>query len=308
MCCRIKDVFKLLVIALGMILPAPAQFTHSNPLRIEYPGQVGGSYSIQLMDLSQHSTVSSAYMDGSGVFTFPTVPEGQYIARVIDSTGRIVTEELICFDGIQPVLHIDPPLQSPMDRPTGERVSVRQLLHPPTKDAIKAFKKAGKYSDNKQYQKAAEQLQKAVQLSPDFAQAHTNLAAQYLRLARYEESLRESQRGMEITSPNPRDLVNAALANWALGRAPAALRCAWEAIKMDKDSVGGHMVVGSLLSMHPETLAEGIQHLELVADKSPAAAQNLSKARALLAATKNDRSVTVAARSRGPIIAPLAGK
>ena len=56
-----------------------------------------------------------------------------------------------------------------------------------------------------------------VKLSPEFAEAHTNLAAQYLRLGQYEQARGQSTLAMEIAGRNTRDLTNLATAVLALG-------------------------------------------------------------------------------------------
>src|SRR5262249_20614004 len=86
---------------IGLILsliPAHAQPGTTNPLRIEISGaSLYGDYSIQLFDLSRHAVVSSPYSDGSG-FSFHGVPEGQYVARIIDGSGQVVGQDVIAFD------------------------------------------------------------------------------------------------------------------------------------------------------------------------------------------------------------------
>jgi tetratricopeptide (TPR) repeat protein len=268
-----------------MITPAAAQ-THLSQLRIEIQnqGSLPANYSVQLIDYNQRTTVTTVYSDGLGAFSFQAVPEGQYIARLVDAAGQTVSEEVVWVDGVSPVIRINPPAQSVVSRPGSNLVSARQLLHPPSKNAVKAFHDAQKYSDAKQYEKAAAELERAVELSPDFAEAHANLAAQYLHLGRYERAIRETQRAMEIASPNVRDLVNCALGEWALNRQMEALRLAQRALGLDRSSLTANFVAGSLLAMNPATLSEGIRHLEIAADKIPAAARNLAKARQLIAA------------------------
>jgi tetratricopeptide (TPR) repeat protein len=272
-----------LTVLFWIITSAAAQTSHFNQFRIEIQsqGSLPANYSVQLIDSNQHNTVSTVYSDGLGGFSFQSVPEGQYIARLVDSAGRTVGEDIVCVDGVAPVIRINPPAQPSSPRPAGDLVSARQLQHPPSKNAVKAFHDARKYSDAKQYQKAAAALEKAVELSPDFAEAHTNLAAEYLHLGRYEQAVRETQLAMQIASPNVRDLVNCALGEWALNRRADALRLAQRALDLDRGSLTANFVSGSLLAMNPATLPEGIRRLEIAADKIPAAAQNLAKAREL---------------------------
>ena len=210
------------------------------------------------------------------------------MARVSTSAGEPLGQEMVTFSGNSPVARIHLPGMNvtprPADNSGGNRVSMRQLQHPPSKNALKAFRHAQKYSEEKHYDKAAAELEHAIELSPDFAEARMNLGAQYLRLHKFEQAILEARRSMEIAAaPDVRNLTNSALASWALGRRDDALRFAKQAIALDRDAAGAHYIAGSMLIGYRETLREGIRHLELVADRMPPAAENLAKARQVLA-------------------------
>ena len=135
---------------------------------------------------------------------------------------------------------------------------------------------AQKLSKAGRYQDAAIALEKAIKVSPTFAEAHTNLAVQYLRLGQLEKAREQAGLGMEIAGPNIRDLTNLAVAEWSLGRKTEALQFARAALRLDQRALGAHYVVGSLLVLNPNTLLEGLHHLELAAEKLPSAAQKLA--------------------------------
>jgi tetratricopeptide (TPR) repeat protein len=67
-------------------------------------------------------------------------------------------------------------------RPISGTISVRELQHPPSRKAYNAIVQAQKFSEAGDFAKAAGWLEKAIALSPDFADGHTNLGAQYIRL------------------------------------------------------------------------------------------------------------------------------
>ena len=75
-----------------------------------------------------------------------------------------------------------------------------------------AFESALRLSSAGKYDDAASELEKAIRISPEFAEAHTNLAAQYFRMGRFEESMAESARAIQIGGPDPRNLCNLATA------------------------------------------------------------------------------------------------
>jgi len=280
-----KNLLPRIAVAICILVPASAQNTESD-YKLQLSGQSvsAAGYSIQLVELNGRAVVASADSGAFGEFSFQGIPAGAYVARLVDSGGHVLSQELINLDGVSHVVYVRAPSES--ERPqesSGGVVSKRQLLNPPSKAAVKSMMESEKYSKAGQFEKAAVALEKAIRLSPDFVQAHTNLGAQYIHLGQYEKGLAEARRAMEIAGPNSRDLVNIAIAELALHRYAEALSSAQSALGLDKGCLVAHFIVGTLLVSHPESLREGIRHLELAADTIPAAAQKLARSRQLLA-------------------------
>lgn len=269
----------LMTVSLAVLTAAPAPAQNSDySFRIELQGQnpvMVADYSIQLLHMGNRTIVATALGDTLGEFSFRGLTGGRYAARVIDGSGYVVREEIVTLDGVSPSVQLAPP-RSQRTPEGAASVSVRQLLNPPSKTAVKAFTQSQKYSEEGQYQDAAVALERAIKLSPDFAEAHTNLAAQYLRLGEFERAHEQASLAMEIAGPNIRDLTNLAAAAWALGRNAEALAYARAALRLDQRALGAHYIVGSLLVLSPATLREGLHHLEIAAEKFPSAAQKVA--------------------------------
>jgi protein O-GlcNAc transferase len=138
---------------------------------------------------------------------------------------------------------------------------------------------ARKLSDAGDYEKAAGQLEKAIRLSPGYADAWTNLGTLHIFLKRYEQALRELTHAGEISAPTAIILCNMAYADYALHRHAEGTRSAREALKLDPSYIQAHYLLGAFLVHDRCTLAEGIQHLEAAADAMPAARAELERAR-----------------------------
>ena len=277
-----KTTFELTVLSalIWMANPAPAQTDHQNEIRIELQGEgsVAGDLSVQLIDANGHTDIGGGFSQNSGEFTFRGIQEGDYTARVVDGSGRVVTEQMIHISSATPMIRMDVPSQMQKQlSPAGNVVSARQLQNPPSNKALKAFAQAQKYSAAGDHAKAAESLEDAVRLSPEFGEAHTNLGAQYLHLGRFQEAADQEQRAIEIGPPNVSSLIDCALAHWALRQHAEALHYAEEALNLDRDSYTGHYIAGSILVLKPETRADGMRHLEIAAKRIPAAGQELTK-------------------------------
>jgi len=171
-------------------------------------------------------------------------------------------------------------------RPVSGQVSLTQLQHPPTKAAIRALLAASRLSESAQYEKAAEKLQEAIRESPEFAAAHSNLAAQKLRMRLYGEGLEECDRALRIAGPNQIDLTNRGFALVGLGRDREAEQTLRAAIRMNAANPRPHVVLGQLLAARPETQAEALMHLDRAADEIPAVRPLADQVRAALAARR----------------------
>ena len=165
-------------------------------------------------------------------------------------------------------------------RPPAGTVSAQELLHPPSRKAFQAFLAAQKLSEKGSHEKAAEQLEKAVELSPYFSDAWINLAAQHLYLKRYELALQELARASEIARPTAILLSDMAFAQYSLGRGAEGTRSAREALQLDPTYAPAHYLLGSFLARDRRTRAEGIAHLETAARDLPAVQEELDRARA----------------------------
>ena len=221
--------------------------------------------------------VASAPVSSDGRFEFRNVPYGEYRLTVLDG-GKSIHEELIAVHNQQPPLEIEV-IAPKAAQPASGRVSMRELLHPPTKQAVKAFMAAQKLSQAGDHGKAAEQFEKATQLSPDYADAWINLGAQHIYLKRYQQALEELTRASEISGPTAMVLGDMAFAQYALQRYSEGTRLAREALQLDPLSPPAHYLLGSFLARDGRTRAEGIHHLEIAAAAMPSARAELERAR-----------------------------
>ena len=129
-------------------------------------------------------------------------------------------------------------------------------------------------------EKAAEELEKAVRISPEFADAYTNLAVQHIRMRRFQEAAGELARAIEIAGPDPLKLSNLAYAQINLSRVQESTAAVRAALRLDAGYPPAHLILGSILAADPRTRAEAIPHLEQAAESIPAARVMLEKLQA----------------------------
>jgi tetratricopeptide (TPR) repeat protein len=232
---------------------------------------------VTLSDLHGTRFVVAATVGGDGRFEFRNLPYGDYRLTVLDAARQPIHEELISVHQPQQPIDVQVTLrESP--KPAAGAVSADELLHPPKK-AFKAFLAGQKFAEAGTHDKAAEQFEKATQLSPDYAAAWINLAAEHIFLKRYEQALGELAHASEISQPNAMILSNMTFAQYALHRYAEGTRSAREALGLDPSYAQAHYLLGSFLALDRRTRAEGLQHLEVAARTMPTARAELDRAR-----------------------------
>jgi tetratricopeptide (TPR) repeat protein len=211
-----------------------------------------------------------------GTFVVRDLPAGDYLLRVMTYLGAVVKEQFVNVYGFASTVEVTLPRA---DRMPGGPVSVRELQHPPAAKAVRAAAAAQRFSREGDRGKAIEELQKAIRISPDFAAAHSNLAAEYIRSQEYGAARQEIRRSLEIVGPNAVDLCNLAFLNTAEHRFPEAVEEARAALRADPANGNAHYILGTLLLLERGTSAEGVRHLEQASQTVAGAREMLARVR-----------------------------
>jgi len=236
---------------------------------------------VSMEGASSHLRTGQADIRIDGSFEFREIPTGDYTLRVTDGSGQTVCQEYVTVR--EPVAEFEirlPERESDRRATQAATVSLNELMHPPDKKALRAFQSALRLAAARNYDEAATELEKAIRISPEFAAAHTNLAAQYFRLGRFEESAEESARAIQIGGPRPENLCNLATAQARLQRWEEAEKSARAALHLNSGYVRANLVLGVLLVDHPATRNEGIRNLEKAAPTFASARLFLERLRA----------------------------
>ena len=235
-------------------------------------------YRVELEEINHHSEIYRADPRLGGEFEFHRLPVGEYQLRVTTLHGDIVEQEFVTVNSMVGMLSVHLSLMAKSPSASGT-ISMTQLRHPPDRKAMQSYVAAQRFADSGSPEKAAEELEKAVRISPQFADAYTNLAVQHMRLQRFQEAAGELTRAIEIAGPSPLRLCNLAYAQINLGRREESLVSARAALRMDSGYPQAHLILGAILAGDRRTLAESIPHLERAAESIPAAQGTLERAR-----------------------------
>jgi tetratricopeptide (TPR) repeat protein len=235
-------------------------------------------YTVQLYDLDHHTTLTTSDIHPGGEFEFRQTPCGYYWVTVTNARGDSVYQGNVTVGGVAEPFIIRLPKEE-ISRPVSGTISVQQLQHPPARKAFDAMRAAQKFSEGGEFAKAAEWLQKAIAISPDYADAWINLAAQHIRLRAYQQSVDESRRAMELAGPSTMALDNLALGLAWLGQNAEAIESAEQAVQLKPGDARTHFVMGVVLLMTHGSTAEAVRHLQFAAPTIPGAQAALAQVR-----------------------------
>ena len=157
----------------------------------------------------------------------------------------------------------------PRVRPSPETVSAASLGHRVPKAAKKASDRSAKFSRKGDSRRAAEELEKAVALDPEYAEAHGNLGFEYSQLGRLREAEAEMRRAIAL---DPYVSIAHSNLGWVLfqqGNFADAERSARHALALSLNNDRAHVLLGILLGAEPATRAEGARHLEQATSTFP---------------------------------------
>ncbi len=239
--------------------------------------QPDGGLFVQLIDV-HHNVTARGDVRGDGSFELDHVPPGEYTVRVVTLTGESLYERPASVGRWTNQIEVRVPERErkPAAGSAGT-VTMRQLLHPPSKKALQSFAAARKFASSGNHAGATAALERAVTESPDYAEAHINLGVQYIQAGRYQEAGAEFQRAIAIAGANAPVLCNLAWVQAVTGQRDLALESVRGALRLDQGSAQGHLILGALLAGDPRTREEGVRHLTRAAETLQSAREMLSR-------------------------------
>jgi tetratricopeptide (TPR) repeat protein len=286
----VKNSYIRLAALLGMVivtaLPARPQTAEIPVWRIRLQSESGESlsrYSGELLDRF-HQRMASAEIGFDSAFEFRQVPCGEYLLVVHDATGAAVHQEFVSATASQQDQTILLPKKNVSQPPVGP-VSVTELRNPPSPKAVQAALAGQKFVRSGEFEKAAQQFQKATDIAPSYSQAFSLLAASHLRTGNYQAAANEASRAMELSQSNPVDLCNLTQAQFHLGQIAEATATARRWLAIAPENPKAHWILGLLLARDRRTLSEAALHLERAAQEVPEARPHWEAVRQALAAS-----------------------
>jgi tetratricopeptide (TPR) repeat protein len=155
-------------------------------------------------------------------------------------------------------------------------VSLAQLKHKIPKEALKAFKRGQELSEAGNHDLAAKELEKAITLDPEFAEARAALGVDYAQLMRFDEAAAELKRSIAL-DPSSSGYYNLGLVYFQTGDMEAAETSVRKALQLPQSQPTTHLLLAYILMPDPTKREEAERHLRLAARTIPQAGYLLSK-------------------------------
>jgi tetratricopeptide (TPR) repeat protein len=141
----------------------------------------------------------------------------------------------------------------------GNPVPVSQLRIP--SKAIKEFERSQKAFQSGDVRDSAEHLQKALQIYPDFIQAHNSLGVRFVQLHEYQKALIEHQTALSLDPHSALTHQDLSFALLLLNRNQEAEAEARQSLDLDSQLVVSHYVLGRAVIAQGHVTPEAMEML-----------------------------------------------
>jgi tetratricopeptide (TPR) repeat protein len=144
-------------------------------------------------------------------------------------------------------------------RPAAEPVPVSQLRIP--SKAVKEFERSQKAFHSGDVPTSVEHLQRAVQIFPDFLQAHLALGLRFIQLGEYQKALTEHEAAVALDPRSALTHQDLSLTLLFMNRYQEAEAEARQSLDIDSQAVAAHYVLGRALIAQDRVTPEAMEML-----------------------------------------------
>jgi Flp pilus assembly protein TadD len=150
-------------------------------------------------------------------------------------------------------------------------VSYQQLQHKVSKQAFKEYKKGRAASSKGDNETALDHLQNAIQIDPEFTDAHNDLGVVLARLGNTGEAAEQFKKAVDLAPDHNVAVGNLSLAFYMLERYQEVIPLAQRALKINPGLPYVRYVLGVSLIIEHGDKKEALENLERVAPQFPEA-------------------------------------
>ncbi len=251
---------------------AKAQISERGSARLQgevTPAAQATGLTVELYDSRNHTIIDRTSTGLGGRFDFFNVPVGDFTVRLTDTSGTIVAQDLVRVSDFGNYVTVRLPEQR-VERPPTGTVSLAQLRHKVPKEARKQFEKAAKATQKGRTDEAIVLLQKALEIDPDYMEAHVNLAARLMHKGQVDAAVPHLEQAIKLDPASAPAYLNLGIAFLYQGKVKDAERAAREAAKLDPVNPNNRYVLGLALATEEQD-EEALRLLRSVEHQIPRA-------------------------------------
>jgi Tfp pilus assembly protein PilF len=264
------------LVAVGLIAPAPlasqsaSEFAHpiTGVLRPDRGGSLTG-YRVELSNAGGWGAMwTDVRPDGSFRISVQEPAERQYLLRVIDGHGQVVHDAIVRPDATDLEIHLHGQKQ---ERPVNGVVSLEELRNSVPRKAMKQYQRSLKAMRKPDLQQAIRHLFKAIEIHPEFVEAHNSLGVKYMMLRDYPKAAAAFEEALRLRPEAVEPLCNLGIAYHGLGRYEEAESLIRAALHHRPDAAKTRFSLALVLLSAGKQQFEAVEILTSVADEIPQA-------------------------------------
>jgi Flp pilus assembly protein TadD len=229
-----------------------------------------------------------ADVDIDGRFEVREIPCGNYTLSLLNERGTELKRSLVIVNGSYTTVSMNLNILKSQKPGTGT-VSVTRLKHKPVKSAVKAFSKAVEKTKKGHAEEAIALLEKAVELDPEYMEAHNNLAVRYMVSDQVERAIPHLRKAIELDPGSASVYANLSLALGNVGDLTGAEEAARRALSIDPSARRARYLLGMSLFLQHKLNQETVTMLRQSQEMSPRAQVALAYAEAATGETAQAR-------------------
>ncbi len=233
-------------------------------------GMLPDELTVEVYDLQDHMRVDQAMVRRDGRFQFRNLQTGNYWIRIVNMHGDALLEDFAFIHENGVPLSFRIPAREAIRASEGA-VSVNRMIHPIPHKAEKEFRQLQKAFAAGQVQQSLEHLEKAIQMCPEYTEAHNNLGARYLMLGQPDKAVKEFRATIALDPAFAKGHVNLSLALMINGGYPEAEAAARRALQLEPESVPAHYALGQVLGLQKKSAPETLGNLRKAVEAYPKA-------------------------------------
>ncbi len=228
----------------------------------------GDKFIIELYDSGKHVPLERIIASSGSRFQFYIPKDTQCTLRVLTERGELLHEEAARggYIGNTLTVHLG---NNQVEKVVPGTISASRLRHKIPSKAQKEYRKAAAMTDKGDIENAILHLRKAVEIDPEFMEAHNNLACEYVRADRLKEAVSEYEIALKIDPTAGKTYTNLAVALLRMGDVKNAEPAASKAAELDASSSASHYVFGLARYAAHRYDKETLRQLDLAAVTYP---------------------------------------